>query len=101
LGVATKLKTRGASVCLFINNLKRNKIMKQSAVEWLVEKLKSQGLLIGEINNLVAVREAKEMEKQQIIDVCNNAQKTDFYVKYYDAEQYYNETFKNKYETKT
>ena len=39
--------------------------MKQTAVEWLVEKLKSQGLLIGEPNNLIAVREAKEMEKQQ------------------------------------
>ena len=39
--------------------------MKQTAVEWLIEKLKSQGLLIGEPNNLVAVREAKEMEKQQ------------------------------------
>jgi uncharacterized protein YoaH (UPF0181 family) len=39
--------------------------MKQTAVEWLIDKLKSQGLLIGEPNNLVAVREAKEMEKQQ------------------------------------
>jgi hypothetical protein len=36
-----------------------------TAVEWLAEKLKSQGLLIGEPDNLVAVREAKEMEKQQ------------------------------------
>jgi hypothetical protein len=31
--------------------LKTNK-MKQTAVQWLIEKLKSQGLLIGEINNL-------------------------------------------------
>lgn len=38
---------------------------KQTAVEWLVAKLKSQGLLIGEPKNLVAVRQAKEMEKQQ------------------------------------
>ena len=38
---------------------------KQSAVEWLVEKLKSQGLLIGEPKNLVAVKQAIEMEKQQ------------------------------------
>jgi len=36
-----------------------------TAVEWLVDKLKSQGLLIGEIDNLVAVRKAKEMEKEQ------------------------------------
>jgi hypothetical protein len=63
--------------------------MKQTAVEWLLEKLKSQGLLIGEINNLVAVREAKELEKQQIIDA--------FYgTSMLDGEYYYNETFKNK-----
>jgi len=69
--------------------------MKQTAVEWLVEKLKSQGLLIGEIKNLVAVREAKELEKQQIIDAYENG--------YSDSDntfelnkQYYNEQFKNK-----
>ena len=39
---------------------------KQTAVEWLIEKLKSQGLLIGEPDNLIAVKQAKEMEKQQI-----------------------------------
>ena len=42
--------------------------MKQTAVEWLVEKLKSQGLLIGEPDNLVAVNQAKEMEKEQMIN---------------------------------
>jgi len=41
---------------------------KQTAVEWLVEKLKLQGLLIGEIDNLVAVNQAKEMEKKQSIE---------------------------------
>ena len=35
-----------------------------------------------------------ELEKQQIIDTCDNAQRIDFYAKYYDAEQYYNDTFK-------
>ena len=35
----------------------------QSPVEWLVEKLKSQGLLIGD--KLVAVNQAKQMEKDQ------------------------------------
>ena len=34
-----------------------------TAVDFLVDKLKSQGLLIGDPNNLVAVRQAKEMEK--------------------------------------
>ena len=37
-----------------------------TAVDWLVEKLKSQGLLIGEIDNLVAVKQAKAMEKEQM-----------------------------------
>jgi uncharacterized protein YoaH (UPF0181 family) len=69
--------------------------MKQTAVEWLINKLKSQGLLIGEPNNLVAVREAKEMEKQQIIDAYEDG--------YSDSDntfelnkEYYNETFKNQ-----
>ena len=35
----------------------------QSPVEWLVEKLKSQGLLIGD--KLVAVNQAKQIEKEQ------------------------------------
>ena len=42
--------------------------MEKTAVEFLVEKLKSQGLLIGEPDNLVAVRQAKEMEKEQFDD---------------------------------
>jgi hypothetical protein len=54
-----------------INNLKTNK-MKQTAVEFLVEKLKQQGLLIGEPDNLVAVREANEMFEQQIIEAGNS-----------------------------
>ena len=65
--------------------------MKQTAVEWLIEKLKSQGLLIGEPNNLVAVREAKEMEKQQIIDSYIEGYSAEDYNA--DSEQYYNETF--------
>ena len=58
--------------------------MKQTAVEFLVEKLKSQGLLIGEPDNLVAVRQAKEMENKHNL----NWEKS--------AEQYYSETFKKK-----
>ena len=62
--------------------------MKQTAVEWLEREL------IGEngINVLKDVFEqAKEIEKQQIIDAYNKNPN------YFDsAEQYYNETFKNK-----
>ena len=63
--------------------------MKQTAVEWLVDKLKSQGLLIGEPDNLVAVNQAKEMEKEQIIKAYENTNSMAMY-----GEQYYNETYK-------
>ena len=43
---------------------------KQIVVEWLIEKLKSQGLLIGEPDNLIAVKQAKEMEKNNIINAA-------------------------------
>ena len=68
--------------------------MKQTAVEWLVEKLKSQGLLIGEPDNLVAVNQAKEMEKEDIIDAAMWMPKS-FNLEFIRelAEQYYNETF--------
>ena len=66
--------------------------MKQTAVEWLVENFKDNRFLSAfeeEIN------QAKEMEKQQIIDAFNNGyyQET---IGYNASEQYYNEQFKNK-----
>jgi hypothetical protein len=72
--------------------------MEKLAVEFLVEKLKSQGLLIGEPDNLVAVREAKEMEKKQIENAfCDGVD--DEYEYHINSqprtnlEQYYNETY--------
>jgi hypothetical protein len=42
---------------------------KQTAVDYAFEKLASQGLLITkDYKNLVAYKEAKEMEKKRIID---------------------------------
>lgn len=67
-----------------------------TAVEFLVQKLKSQGLLIGEPDNLIAVREAKEMEKQQIIDavdISNNKWRSKQAELILDGKQYYNKTF--------
>lgn len=64
---------------------------KQTAVEWLVEKLKSQGLLIGDPDNLIAVREAKEMEKEQIIEAYKTFLDTTLPKEVY--EQYYTETY--------
>jgi predicted sugar kinase len=75
-----------------------------TAVEFLVEKLKSQGLLIGEPNNLVAVRQAKKMEIEQqgyseeevlnIIDNYNETFKVDLILRE-DFNQWF-EQFKNK-----
>ena len=41
---------------------------KQSSVEWFAEKLKSQGLLYCEPDNLVAFDQAKAMHKQEMIE---------------------------------
>jgi len=65
--------------------------MKQTAVEWLYDQIENKGKCIYEF-----IDQAKEMEKEQIIDAVEDGQRTDFYVKYYDAEQYYNETFKSE-----
>jgi hypothetical protein len=68
----------------------------QTAVEWLTEKLRIEfGLVFS--NNILD--EAKEMEKQQIVDAYNIGFiypiKFDFKNnKSQDAEQYYNETFR-------
>jgi predicted secreted protein len=70
--------------------------MKQTAVEFLVVELKKQGLLIGEIDNLIVIEQAKEMEKQQIIDAYirgNYKSNRDMYWKIESAEKHYNETF--------
>jgi ribosomal protein S2 len=72
----------------------------QTAVDIAFEKLASQGLLVTkDYKNLVAYREAKELEKQQIKDACQQG----FYdgldiaktkkSKFISSEQYYNETY--------
>lgn len=62
-----------------------------TAVEWLVEKLKSQSLLIGEPNNLVAVNQAKEIEKQQKSIEFNSGEKKaeknyEFYIQHLENQ---------------
>ena len=77
--------------------------MKQTAVEWLHEKLaqSSQEELVGNIN--LWFEQAKEMEKEQIIDaiiisekehiIQGNVYPPQFVVD--KAKKYYNETFTN------
>jgi hypothetical protein len=67
----------------------------KTSIEWLVEQMLVNNYISKNQlrNSFWLINEAEEMHKQEIINTCYNAQKTDFYVKYYDAEQYYNETF--------
>ena len=70
--------------------------MKQTAVEWLANELyekfemKGDGALFNDL-----VKQAKEMEKQQIIDAYKDGN-YDNGMGRCEEEQYYNETFKNK-----
>jgi hypothetical protein len=68
--------------------------MKQTAVEWLVEQITDSTMPARE-----AIKQAKEMEKEQIIEAWNVRAKIDGVLTYTDnrtAEQYYNETFKSE-----
>ena len=77
---------------------------KQTAVEWLLEEFSA---IIGRVSFTVtqdlfirdAVIKAKEMEKEQIIDAFGvgcHVESTRLIHYNEMAEQYYNETFKNK-----
>ena len=78
-----------------LNNLKRNK-MKETAVEWLIKQMVQSTTMKGWIE---IFDKAKEMEKQQIIDACNQTEFEDIdgmgiHETITRGEQYYNETFK-------
>jgi hypothetical protein len=62
--------------------------MKQTAVEWLEQKLKANPF---RIENDKLWNQAKEMEKEQIM----KARQDIFHTGNLTAEQYYNETFKS------
>ena len=68
-----------------------------TAVEWLYERLERMipRTSIYNMDKEDYFKQAKEMEKQQIIDAFNNGyyQET---IGYNASEQYYNEKFKNK-----
>ncbi len=72
----------------------------QTAVEWLCEQLEWDDSKIARVIGLKkynqVVSQAKEMEKQQMIDFANDllARNNKNYIALPDlAEQYYNETF--------
>ena len=76
----------------FNNRYKRD--MKQTAVEWLVDQIFNDVDLKDSILKL-AIQQAKEMEKEQIMDAYyqGDADSDNIHV---DAEDYYNETFKSE-----
>ena len=63
--------------------------MKQTAVEWLRKELLKRDMDIS-IKDLF--EQAKEMERQEIIDAYNEADT--FPQSYHNAENYYNKNFK-------
>ena len=59
-----------------------------SAVEWLAEKIYLEGL------DDEFVKQAKQMEKEQVVKTYNDAiKKMDYFIQPQSAEQYYNETY--------
>jgi len=76
------------------------KQVKQTAVDWLVEKLKENGVNFWQ-EEIEMIEEAKEIEKEQIINAYlkSKRKRTDLLgaLKIMDeAEQYYNEIFESE-----
>ncbi len=74
---------------------------KQTAVEWLIDKLSSQP--IDDINDeywFGVIGQAKQIDKEQKIEFSkqclNKALDTDIRTAYKKVEQYYNETYNNE-----
>ena len=79
----------------FNNRYKRDM---KTAIEWLEEQMETWGHFPRCMRDDI-VKQAKEMEKEQIIEVWNIRAKIDGVLTYTDnrtAEQYYNETFKSE-----
>jgi hypothetical protein len=65
--------------------------MKQTASEWLIDQLEKHYVKV-DIKNTAVFYQAKEMEKQQIIDAHNNGK--NILPPNENGEQYYNDTFR-------
>jgi hypothetical protein len=64
---------------------------KQTAVEWLVESLTELGVDL--LSHNLEIQQAKEMEKEQIIDAFFSGYNYEGGQLEEKSEQYYNETF--------
>ena len=69
---------------------------KQTAVEWLVEEmiLRLSIRIENTFDGNDLLKQAKEMEKEQIKDAFDEGNPNGFIIKC--GEQYYNETYKNE-----
>jgi predicted secreted protein len=70
--------------------------MKQTALEWLIRILELESFENINLYSMKAIEQAKEMEKEQIIDSFNAGYINSLKRKYTTTEQYYNETFKSE-----
>jgi hypothetical protein len=70
--------------------------MKPTAVEFAVEQLEQLIPSGHQLAIRAILEQAKEMEKQQIIDAYDNAYIDRYYYNSRNGKQYYNEQFKNK-----
>jgi arginyl-tRNA synthetase len=83
----------------FINfdkqDMEQTSIKKETSIDWLMAQLYKKGFIKEVDGNepINLMNQAKEMEKQQIIDAWEDGCYS-YFTK--NSEQYYNETFKNK-----
>ena len=68
--------------------------MKQTAVEWLIEKLESHIMWTDKARG--AFEQAKEMEKEQILRAHSNGWNNGIQGNFITTQEYYNETFKSE-----
>ncbi len=71
----------------------------QTAVEWLVDQLQNQNGTYRGFGNIAIthqqlIQQAKEMEKEQIMETWKHGNMPTFLGRTLTAEEYYNETFK-------
>ena len=65
---------------------------KQTAIEFLIEEIECRGIITKELR--IVFEQAKEIEKQQIINTWYDCKLSIIDKNPTDADQYFNETFK-------
>jgi hypothetical protein len=82
-----ELKTTGSQDLITVNSINQvNKMSKQTAVDYLFNEL-----IANPGNFIKACKQAKEMEKEQIVEAVNYG--CSDWGSWKDVEQYYNETY--------